>query len=512
MGYRSHAGRHGIPNGQLPDIMHTPSLSSLKSRSQAVIAVAAATALLAACSFTPVYERPAAPVPAAFPGVATAAAPAARAAHEIPWREFFTDTRLARLIELALANNRDLRVAALNVERTRAQFLIQRADLLPTVNVSGQGVSQRISGGQTVTGSSARIDYYQAAVGVTAYEIDVFGRVRALADSALAQYLSTEEVGKSVQISLVAAVANAWLALVADHELLALTDRTIDSREQSLKLAELRHRNGVTPILDVHQARTLLEAARANAAQLARQRDLDRNALTLLVGQALPADLGGEPLKDASLGAPLVLAEVPVGLPSELLTHRPDILSAEQQLRSANANIGAARAAMFPRISLTGLFGRASSNLEDLLSAPNRFWNIAPSVALPIFDSGRNKANVEVSQVNRDIAVAQYEKAIQTAFREVADALSSRSNLTGQIDALRAQETAESERVKLVDARYKGGVGTSLDLLDAQRSLFTVQQSVIQARLLALQSQVNLYKALGGGWTSADQKLQAQAK
>lgn len=478
-------------------------------RALSAVLASALTLFTGACSFTPKYERPAAPVPAVFPNQQPAATAAARPASEISWREFFTEPRLTKLIELALTNNRDLRVAALNVERTRAQFLIQRADLLPTVNVGGQGVSQRISGGQTAAGSSARIDYYQASAGITAYEIDVFGRVRALADSALAQYLSTEEASKSVQISLVASVANAWMALVADQELIALTEQAISTREQSLKLAELRHRSGVIPILDVHQARTLLEAARATLAQLRRQRDLDRNGLALLVGQALPSELGGEPMKDASLGAPLLMTEVPVGLPSDLLVHRPDILAAEQQLVAANANIGAARAALFPRISLTGVFGAASSNLEDLLSARSRFWNVAPAVTLPIFDSGRNKANVEVSQVTRDIAVAQYEKSIQTAFREVADALASRGTLAAQIQALRAQEDAEAARVKLVEARYKGGIGTSLDLLDAQRSLFAVQQSVIQVRLLGLQAQVNLYKALGGGWTEADQKLKA---
>lgn len=461
--------------------------------------------LLAGCSFTPKYERPAAPVAATFPGQTQSAA-AARPASEISWREFFQDPRLTRLIERALLNNRDLRVALATVERARAQFQIQRADQLPTVNTAAQGVSQRTTGATTPTGNSFRLDYYQSTIGVTAYEFDFFGRVRALADSALAQYLATEEAGKSVQISLVASIANTWLNLLANHELIGLTLRTIESREQSRKLAQLRLTNGVASALDVRQAETLLESARATLAQLQRQRDLDRNALVLLIGEPLPAEYVAESLPGPALGASLMLAEVPAGLPSDLLAQRPDILSAEQQLISANANIGAARAALLPRISLTATFGSASSNLTELVSAPSRFWNFTPGVVLPIFDSGRGQANVQVSQANRDIAVAQYEKSIQTAFREVADALTSRTSLLSQIDALQAQQKAEAARVKLVETRYKGGIGTSLDLLDAERSLFGVQQSVIQARLLVLQSQVNLYKALGGGWTPADRR------
>ena len=456
------------------------------------------------CSFAPTYERPEPPIAASYPGVTATAAP--RPASEIPWREHITDLRLVKLIEIALANNRDLRVAALNVERARAQFQIQRADQWPTVNATAQGVSQRSSGALTPTGNGFRLEYFQSALGVTAYELDFFGRVRSLSDSALAQYLSTDEAAKSVQISLIAAIANNWLALVADHELLALARQTTSSREQTLKTTQLRFKNGVVSELDVRQAETLYEAARASIAQLQRTRELDRNALALLIGQSLPAEFVSENLSGASLSANMLERNVPVGLPSDLLTQRPDIRSAEQLLIANNANIGAARAAMFPRIALTASFGSASTDLSQMLSAPNRTWSVIPGVSLPIFDSGRNQANFEVSKVNRDIALAQYEKSIQTAFREVADALTSRSTLTEQVNALRAQQSAETARLKLVDVRYKGGVSNSLELLDAQRSLFAVQQQVIQTQLLSWQTEVNLYKALGGGWTQADRK------
>ncbi len=460
---------------------------------------------VAGCSLAPTYERPAAPVAATFPGV-TAGSAASRPVSDIPWREYISDARLVKLIEIALANNRDLRVAALNVERARAQFQIQRADQWPTVNATAQGVSQRSSGALSPTGNGFRLEYFQSALGITAYELDFFGRVRSLSESALAQYLSTDEAAKSIQISLVAAIASNWLAVLADHELLALARLTTSSREQTLKATELRFKNGIVSELDVRQVETLFESARATIAQLQRTRELDRNALALLIGQPLPAEFVTEQLSGASLDAALLARDVPVGLPSDLLTQRPDIRSAEQVLIANNANIGAARAALFPRFALTTSFGSASSDLSQMLSAPNRTWSVVPGVSLPIFDFGRNQANVEVSKVNRDIAVAQYEKSIQTAFREVADALTSRTALADQVGALRAQQTAETARLRLVDARYRGGVSNSLELLDAQRSLFAVQQQVIQTQLLSWQTEVNLYKALGGGWTLADRK------
>jgi multidrug efflux system outer membrane protein len=467
------------------------------TRRLTAIALSSVALLAAGCSFIPAYQRPAAPVAPKFPEYpATPPVTATVPASELAWQVFFTDARLRRLIELGLANNRDLRVAILNIERTRGLYQVQRADELPTVNTTGSRTQQRVPGSLTPTGTGYELGYYQVGVGVTAYEIDVFGRVRALGESALAQYLATEEARKATQIALVASIANAYLAVAADDELLALTRQTLASREESLRLTRLRFDAGVTTELDLRVAQTQLESTRASLVQFQRQRTLDENALTLLVGQPLPADLPPA----SGRFAERALADVPVGLPSDLLASRPDIRSAEQQLVAANANIGAARAQMFPRISLTGSLGTASNDLESLFSLKSRAWTFVPGVSLPIFDAGRNQANYEVSQVNRDIAVAQYEKAIQVAFREVADALAGRATLGEQLKALDAQAQAEAARLKLTEARIRGGVGTSLELLDAQRSLFTVQQSVIQLQLQQLQNQVNLYKALGGGW------------
>jgi multidrug efflux system outer membrane protein len=318
-----------------------------------------------------------------------------------------------------------------------------------------------------------------------------------LKDAALAQYLSTDESRKTVQISLVAAVANTYLSLVADDALFAITQETLVTREQSYKLAKLRFDNGVTSELDLRQAQGLVEAARASLAQSQRQRALDENALVLLIGQPLPADLPrGEPFAAQAK----LLADVPAGLPSELLNKRPDIRAAEQLLIAANANIGAARAAFYPRISLSTSLGKVSGDLSHLLGGGTG-WTFAPQLVLPLFNAGANEANLQATKLARDIAVAQYEKAIQTAFREVADALASRATLMEQYRATLAQVEAAQATYKLSELRYNNGVSSYLDLLDAQRSLFTVQTAALQLHLAQLQNQVTLYKALGGGWT-----------
>ena len=462
------------------------------------IRVALSAVLLAAaagCSMIPAYQRPAAPVAAQYPGSDGTAA--AQRAADVEWQKFFTDPRLQRLIELGLQNNRDLRVALLNIDRARALYQIQRADELPTVNATGQYNNQRIPGGASPVGTGYLLRYYQLGVGITSFELDFFGRVRSLGEQALATYLATEEARKNTQIVLVASIANAYLTLLADDELLALTRDTLKTREESQRLSQLRFDSGVASELDVRQTQTLLESARASLAQFTRQRALDENALVLLVGQPLPADL----VAGRALNGQDLLADIPAGLPSDLLVTRPDIRAAEQQLVAANANIGSARANFFPRIALTTTLGTASRELSDLFSIQNKAWSFIPAVSLPIFDGGRNRANLEVSQVNRDIAVAQYEKSIQTAFREVADALAGRATLSDQLKSLQAQVDAESARFKLSDMRYRGGVASYLDLLDAQRSLYGARQAVIQTQLQQLQNQVNLYKALGGGWT-----------
>ena len=471
---------------------------------------AMAAALLAGCSFIPVYERPAAPVATSYPAL-NATATAGPAAASVPWQQFFTDARLQRLITLALAHNRDLRVAVLNIEQSRAQFQITRAAQLPAVN----GV---VSGARTPATSGGISSVYTAGLQVTAYELDFFGRVASLKEQALAQYLATEEGRKTTQISLIAQVANTYLAILADEELLDITRRTLGTREESLKLAKLRFDNGVTSELDYRQVESLLEAAKVAYAQQQRQRLLDDNALTLLVGQPL-STLGADMLPPSTALMPLSgvaasrtslalaqaqaqpMADVPAGLPSELLTSRPDIRQAEQLLLASNANIGAARAAFFPKISLTVQAGSASNHLSGLFQSGSWGWTLAPQLLAPIFDVGRNQAGLDAARVQRDIAVAQYEKAIQTAFREVADALATRATLADQVRASQAQVNAESVRLRLAGLRYDNGVASYLDALDAQRALFTVQQALVQARLAQLQSQVTLYKVLGGGWT-----------
>ncbi len=468
----------------------------IKTRLPQLLAVSAAAVLLGGCSMIPTYERPAAPVAATFPGqTATATSPAGQAAADIDWRNFFTDPRLKQLIELALQNNRDLRVAVLNIEQARAQYQIKRADQLPNVGLSLSQTRQNPSS----TGSGISSVGF-GGLAISSFELDFFGRVRALSESSLASYLATEEARKTVQISLVAQVANAYLSLLADKELQALTLDTLNTRGESLKLTKLRFDNGVVSELDYAQARSLQEAARVTLAQVQRQTARDENALVLLLGQPIPADLPAGP---ALLSGVPLLADVPAGLPSDLLARRPDIRQAEQQLLAANANIGAARAAFFPNITLTAGVGRASTELTGLLSSTDSVsaWNWGAQLLLPIFDAGRNQARLGSAKAGRDIAVAQYEKAIQSAFREVADALASRATLAEQLRAQQAQAQAEASRFKLSDLRYSNGVSSYLDLLDAQRSLFTARQSVVQIQLEQLQNQVTLYKVLGGGWS-----------
>ncbi|BCN37160.1 multidrug transporter [Alicycliphilus denitrificans] len=451
-------------------------------------------ALLAGCSFIPKYERPAAPVPEAFALAGNDVPATARAAADIDWKDYFTDPRLQRLIGIALGNNRDLRVAMLNVEQARAQFQIQRAGQFPTVNAIASGTRQP----SLVNGQYA--NQFQAGLGISAWEIDFFGRIGALKEQALAQFLATEEARKSAQISLVAAVASGWLTLMADEELLDISRRTLDTREESVKLTRLRLEHGVSSELDSHQAESLAQAARATYAQQQRQRLLDENALALLLGQPLPDDIRAS-LPSMRLADAAPMQPLPAGLPSDLLQRRPDIRQAEQLLIGANANIGAARAAFFPRISLTAQFGSVSDELSGLFKSGSWAFSLAPQLALPIFDAGRNQAGLESARAGREIAVAQYEKSIQTAFREVSDALAGQATLQQQIDAQRAQTQADAKRLDLSDLRYRNGVASYLDLLDAQRSLFATEQALVQTRLQQLQNQVTLYKVLGGGWT-----------
>jgi len=470
-----------------------------------VVAAAVVGAFLAGCSLIPKYERPAAPVPQAFPtegakGVAVTDTAGQPTAGDIEWQRFFTDERLRRAIAIALENNRDMRIAVLNIEQARAQYQIRRADLFPTVLLAATGNRQPDSKG----GISS---LYTAGVALASYEIDLFGRVNSLRESALASYFATAEARKAVQIGLIAAVASTYMSVIADDELLTLTRDTLNTREESYRLTKLKFDNGAASELDFQQAVSLVEGARATLAQQERLRLLDRNALQLLLGQhELPQEQeGGEKLADSSM-----LADIPVGLPSDLLTHRPDILAAEQQLIAANANIGAARAAFFPHISLTASFGTASTQLNGLFKSGSYGWTFAPQVSLPIFDGGRNRANLDSANVSRDIAVAQYEKVIQTAFREVADALAGQTTLSEERRALEATAVSEANRFRLLDLRYQNGASSFLDLLDVQRSMFLAQQAAIEVHLAQLQNQVALYRVLGGGWSQADEAVAAK--
>lgn len=450
-----------------------------------------AAALLAACSQMPTYQRPAAPVAGQWPTSATpeAAPTTVASASNIGWQDFFADPSLRQLIDTALVNNRDLRVALLSIEQASAQLGVKRADQWPTLNA-------QVAGSRAPTSSGGISSTYQAGLAVTAYEIDFFGRVASLKEQALAQYLATQEASHTVRISLISNVAQTWMSLLADEELLAISKQTLSTREGSLKLVKLRFDNGASSELDLHQAQSLLESARVTLAQQQRQRALDENALVLLLGQAVPGAVR-ERLASLRL-TQLHLPEFPAGLPSDLLTRRPDIRQAEQQLMAANANIGAARAAFFPRISLTAGVGSASSELSGLFKDGAWGFTLAPQLVLPLLDAGRNQSALAAAKVSFDMALAQYEKSIQSAFREVADALAGRNTLAQQVQAQQAQLDAETARLRLTDLRYRSGAANQLEWLDAQRSQFASQQALVQVRLAYLQNQVTLYKTLGG--------------
>jgi multidrug efflux system outer membrane protein len=458
----------------------------------------AAVALLSACSLAPVYERPAAPVSAAWPqGEAYQPAPVAadaKPAADIAWRDYFADQRLREVIALALANNRDLRVSALNIEKARAQYGIQRAALLPNVSASGGQNATRTPDNMTPNGEGQVSRQYTANLGV-AYELDFFGKIRNLSEAALQQYLGTEEARRAQQISLVAEVANTWLSLQADRERLRLAADTLKSQQITYELSKRRFDAGATSGLDMYEAQTSVEAARNDMAIYTAQVASGQNALELLVGAALPESLR----ETAPLANVAAIAELPAGLPSDVLQRRPDVLGAERTLQAANANIGAARAAFFPSISLTATAGSASSNLSGLFKGGSGTWSFLPQVNLPIFDGGANRANLAVAKVDRDIAVARYEQAIQSAFREVADALAQRGTLDERLASQNALTEASQKSFRIHEARYQKGTESYLNALVSQRALYAAQQSLITARLARASNQVTLYQVLGGG-------------
>jgi multidrug efflux system outer membrane protein len=454
-------------------------------------------ALLAGCATTlaPSYQQPAAPVATQWPSEAPD-----MALQDIHWQSLFADPELRRIVQLALDNNRDLRVASLNIEKAHAQYRIQRSQLLPQVGASVAGNSGRTPASVSTTGTDVVGHAYSAGFGVSAWELDLFGRLRSLKDQALQQYLATEATQHAARLGLIAGVADAYLNLAADGEQLALARQTLLSREEAHNLQRALREAGNASDLTLRQTEAELEAARDQVLVLESTVATDRNALELLVGAPLPVDLR----PDAPLEAMLAQQEIPAGLPSDLLQRRPDILAAEHALIAANANIGAARASFFPSISLTGSVGRASDSLSSLFDGGNRAWSFAPQINLPIFSGGRLRASLKVAKVEREIAVADYERSIQSAFREVADALAVRASLAGRLRAQQAQVEAAKSAYTMVQTRYDNGVSSYLEVLDAQRTLFAAQQQWIGTRMARQANLVALYKALGGDWSGSN--------
>lgn len=452
-------------------------------------------ACLCACSLTPTLERPAAPVPASFP--MNAATPASTLpASALGWRAMFGDPRLQRLIDLALANNRDLRLAALNVEATRAMFNIQQAARLPSVSLDASHTRERALAQGNSDESRREVNRQVGVnVGISSFELDLFGRVRSLSDAALARYLASEQGRDAAQITLIGAVAEAYFAQRLAGEQLQLAERTLADWQQSLELARLLKQAEQNSSLDVAQAEG--QVALAEADLEARRRTLAQadNALQLLVGSELPGDLPGSlPLERQS-----VIAQLPAGLPADLLLNRPDLRQAEQMLVAANADIGAARAAFFPQISLTASFGYASTSLAGLFDPSRQVWRFAPQISQPLFQGGRLRAELRLAKVRKSEAVAQYERTIQIAFREVADALAGTATFERQIEAQLRAVTAAERRLALSDLRYRAGLDGRLELLDAQRQLQAARQALLELRRAEIANRVALYKSLGGG-------------
>lgn len=453
---------------------------------------ALALTLSGCVSMAPRYRVPEAPVPKAWAGGAT---PQGAAAADLAWQDFFVDARLRQVLDLALRNNRDLRIAALNAERAGAAYRIQRADLLPKISAMAQGTKQRLPASVSGAGRPVVAEQDAVSVGVSAWELDLFGRVRSLKNQALEQYLATEQARNGAQIALLAETASAYLALAADRESLRLAQETLANQEASAKLVRRRFEVGASSELDAFRAQVSIETARGDVARYTRAVAMDSNALRVLAGADIPAEWLPEALGDA-----VSVRELAPGLPSATLGRRPDILAAEHQLKAANANIGAARAAFFPRITLTSSLGTMGSELSGLFKTGSDAWAFSPQVVLPIFDTGARRANLRAANAGRDLALAQYEKAIQQAFREVADALAQRDTLGDQLAAQGALTQALEGAYKLAQARYAAGVDGYLSVLDAQRSLYAAQQGLISLRQAKSGNLVGLYRVLGGGW------------
>ncbi|MBK0027316.1 multidrug efflux RND transporter outer membrane subunit SmeF [Stenotrophomonas sp. S48] len=448
---------------------------------------AAVALVLGGCSTLVPKNTAVAPgIPAQWPAEATEGEVADAAA--VGWRDFFTDARLQEVIGQALANNRDLRVAVLNVEKARGQYRVQRADRVPAL--AAQGQMQRSGGDVPVS------EQFSANLGVAEFELDLFGRVRNLSEAALQQYFAVAANRRNAQLSLVAETATAWLTYGADQQQLKIAEATLKTYEDSLRLAEARHERGGSSGLELSQTRTLVETARTDAARLRGQLAQDRNALALLAGGQVDPAL----LPDSIAPQVLALAPPPAGLPSDVLLQRPDIMAAEHQLLAANANIGAARAAFFPSIQLTGSVGSSSGELSGLFDSGTRVWSFLPTITLPIFQGGKLRANLAVANAERDIALAEYEKSIQTGFRETADALALNVSLDEQVASQQRLVEAAELANRLSQARYDAGLDSFVTLLDARRTAYSAQQTQLQAQLAQQANRITLYKVMGGGW------------
>lgn len=447
-------------------------------------------ALMVSCSLEPEMDKIGSPVAENFPGGGGGGVSA-----DIAWNKFFTDARLKRLVSLGLENNRDLRVAALNVEEARARYGISRSQLFPAVDASAAGNRSRTPGALSPTGAAVDSRAYDVSVGVTAYELDLFGRVRSLNKAALREYFASDAARVGVRIALVAEIANAYFAERAAREQIDLAEQTLSAVSETYDLMRMRFDAGDVSELDLRSVDVQVQTAKANLAQFRQRQAEANNAIAFLVGTGIPSGLPPGRSLDGGL-----VSEVRAGVSSDLLIRRPDILEAEQYLRAANANIGAARAAFFPRVTLTGSGGTASRSLGDLFQSGSSAWSFSPQISVPIFDGGANRANLDAAVIRKQTEVARYERAIQNAFREVADGLAARRGLNDRISAFDGLVAAQRKRFELADARYKQGVDSYFEVLSAQQDLYDAQQGLIQLRLARVVNSVGLYKALGGGW------------
>ncbi|KAF1697286.1 RND transporter [Pseudoxanthomonas jiangsuensis] len=475
-------------------------LPRLRLRPRLALTCLAVATLSGCLSLEPRYTQPQAPIPASFPVVAPADTDSA--SQDLAWRTYFTDPLLQTLIQSALDNNRDLRKATLRVEEARAAFRIQRSDRVPTATLGVQGARSRVPGDLNASGASIVAGEYRGEVGLNSWELDLWGRVHSLETSALETWLATDAARQAVQVALVSQVAEGYLGLRELDERVLIARKSVSAREASYRIFQRRYELGATSKLEVMQVKTLLTQSQTLHAQLAQQRAQQVNALQLLIG-GNPGILPDEaPFDDNAILAPLA-----PGLPSDLLVQRPDIIAAEHRLRASHANIGAARAAFFPRIALTGSYGSASAELDGLFDSGSRAWAFMPTISLPIFDGGRRRAGLALSEVRRDIAVADYEQSVQIAFRDVADALAARHWTTEQSDIARTARDAQAERARLAQLRYDNGSSAYLEVLDAQRDLLEAEQHLISTRRAQLSSQIALYSALGGGTEPADHAM-----